>query len=276
MDTITVNPPRIRRRRYSRELKPKSSKLANNPARRSRPLQGAYKRDALCTRALADDSRALPARVRKGFLSANILLGLSRQGRHRHWLIPARSNLRWEVLSGSADDYRVRIKVSPQARQINPALPSYWDARALKTASDTGKCRTLLTPLLGESYPAAEWVERYNEHWHIEVSHCKLQQSLLSETLRCRAPVTMKQEIRGVLPAYNLVRLEMAEVTREAKVAPTARSFIRALHYLQHECCGFAITAQGKLPTHLQVMRKKLATLPPPQTHRGRECPPEW
>ena len=71
----------------------------------------------------------------------------------------------------------------------------------------------------------------------------------------------------------NEIRLEMAEVAREAKVAPTELSFIRALHYLQHEWSWFAVTASGKLPQHLQLLRRKLATALLPQTRRGRECP---
>ncbi|MGH8352775.1 MAG: IS4 family transposase, partial [Pseudomonas sp.] len=177
----------------------------------------------------------------KGFLSADILLGLGTQGVNRHWLIPARTNLRWEVLAGAAGDYRVRMKVSAQARQQNPALPSHWEARAIETLSRTGKRRTLLTSLMDGTYPAAELVARYNERWRIEVSYRELKQSLLSETLtlRSRTPETVKQEIWGALLAYNLVRLEMAEVAREAKVAPTELSFIRALHSAHRQLCGW-------------------------------------
>lgn len=211
----------------------------------------------------------------KGFFSADILLGLGAEGINRHWLIPARTNLRWEVLDGIPSDYRVRMKVSPQARQQNPALPTHWEARAIETLSRTGKRRTLLTSLMGDAYPAAELIERYNERWRIETSYRELKQSLLGETvtLRSRTPETVRQEIWGALLAYNLVRLEMAEAAREAKVAPTALSFIRALHYLQHEWSWFAVTAPGKLPVHLQLMRKKLAAALLPQTRRGRECP---
>lgn len=211
----------------------------------------------------------------KGFLSAEILLGINEHGVNRHWLIPARANLRWEVVAGSAGDCRVRMKVSPQARRQNPALPSHWEARAIETLSRTGKRRTLLTSLMDATYPAKELVERYNERWRIEVSYRELKQSLLGEavTLRSRTPQTVRQEVWGALLAYNLIRLEMAEVAWEAKVAPTELSFIRALHYLQHEWSWLAITAPGKLPQHLQLLRKKLATTLLPQTRRGRECP---
>ena len=51
----------------------------------------------------------------RGFLCAEILLGLTMAGEQRHYLIPAKSNTKWEVLSGHADDCLVRLRVSPQA-----------------------------------------------------------------------------------------------------------------------------------------------------------------
>ena len=77
----------------------------------------------------------------KGFLSADILLGLQHQGQARHWLIPAKSNSKWERLGGSPTDYRVRMKVSPQARERCPDLPEYWEVRAIETLSSNGRKR---------------------------------------------------------------------------------------------------------------------------------------
>ncbi|MGC5810002.1 DDE transposase, partial [Ralstonia pseudosolanacearum] len=38
----------------------------------------------------------------RGFVSAEILCSLTMNGRNRHFLIPAKSNTRWEVIAGSA------------------------------------------------------------------------------------------------------------------------------------------------------------------------------
>ncbi|NHR08880.1 transposase, partial [Chromobacterium haemolyticum] len=62
----------------------------------------------------------------KGFLSADLLLQLQQAGTERHWLIPAKANSKWERLDPHPTDYRVRMKVSPQAREHNPTLPAYW------------------------------------------------------------------------------------------------------------------------------------------------------
>ena len=84
----------------------------------------------------------------RGFLCAEILLGLSLGGEERHYLIPAKSNTKWERLSGTEQDGLVRMRVSPQARAKAPSLPEYWTARAVRMVSANGKERTLLTSLL--------------------------------------------------------------------------------------------------------------------------------
>jgi hypothetical protein len=82
----------------------------------------------------------------RGFLSAEILLGLSLTGTQRHYLIPAKSNTNWERLSGTEDDGLVRMPLpSAGARIKTPRLPEYWTARAVRVVCASGKTRVLLT-----------------------------------------------------------------------------------------------------------------------------------
>ena len=124
-------------------------------------------------------------------------------------------------------------------------------------------------------YPAQEVVKQYPERWRIETSYCELKQSMLGDelTLRSGAPDTVRQEVWGALLAYNLVRLEMAAVAKEAGVHPTDLSFITALHYLRYEWTWLAISSPGKLPFHLQRLRNRLGELLLSRQRRGRECP---
>ncbi|KIA81067.1 hypothetical protein QR66_06780 [Chromobacterium piscinae] len=92
-------------------------------------------------------------------------------------------------------------------------------------------------------------------------------------TLRSRAPETVRQEVWGALLAYNLVRLEMAEVAREVGVVPTDLSFTTALHYLRYEWSWLAISSPGTLPARLLRLRERLGELLLPKQRRGRECP---
>lgn len=211
----------------------------------------------------------------KGFLSAQILLGLSEGGCERHYLIPAKSNAKWKVISGTADDCVVRMKVSPQARAKAPQLPETWIARAIRVVSASGRTRVLLTSLMDRRrYKAADLAECYRRRWEIETSYREIKQSLLGSelTLRSQLPDGVQQEIWGALIAYNLVRLEMAKAAIEARVAPTDLSFIRALHILQHELIWASAMSPGKLPGHLTRLRMQLQ-FAIVEKRRGRNCP---
>ena len=211
----------------------------------------------------------------RGFLCAEILLGLTMAGEQRHYLIPAKSNTKWEVLSGHADDCLVRLRVSPQARAKAPELPAHWTARAVRMVSANGKERILLTSLLDrQRFPAPALAECYRRRWEIETSYRELKQSLLGDalTLRSQQPTGIAQEIWGALIAYNLVRLEMDKAALQAHVEPTDLSFLRALHILQHEMIWAVGMAPGKLPAHLVRLRTQLQ-FAIVEKRRGRQCP---
>jgi hypothetical protein len=211
----------------------------------------------------------------RGFLCAEILLGLTMAGQERHYLIPAKSNTKWEVLSGTADDCLVRMRVSPQARAKAPELPEHWTARAVRMVCANGKERILLTSLLDRRrFKPAALAECYRRRWEIETSYRELKQSLLGEalTLRSQQPAGIEQEIWGALIAYNLVRLEMAKAAIQAHVEPTDLSFLRALHILQHEMIWAVGMAPGKLPAHLLRLRTQLQ-FAIVEKRRGRQCP---
>ncbi|OHX18365.1 transposase [Chromobacterium amazonense] len=230
-----------------------------------------YARDLL--QAIPDHSLTV---FDKGFLSAELLLQVQQHGRERHWLIPAKNNSKWERLDLHPTDYRVRMKVSPQAREHNPTLPLYWEARAIETISRHGHRRILLTSLLDtQAWPAKELAEQYQERWRIETSYRELKQEMLGGelTLRSGTPEAVRQEVWGALLAYNLVRLEMAEVAREVGVVPTDLSFTTALHYLRYEWSWLAISSPGTLPARLLRLRERLGELLLPKQRRGRECP---
>jgi hypothetical protein len=230
-----------------------------------------YARDLL--QAIPDHSLTV---FDKGFLSADLLLQVQQHGLGRHWLIPAKSNSKWERLDPHPTDYRVRMKVSPQAREHNPALPTHWEARAIETVSRHGRRRILLTSLLdAKAWPAKEIAEQYQERWRIETSYRELKQGMLGDelTLRSGTPDTVRQEVWGALLAYNLVRLEMAELAQEVGVVPTDLSFTTALHYLRYEWTWMAICSPGTLPARLLRLRERLGELLLPKQRRGRECP---
>ncbi len=211
----------------------------------------------------------------RGFLCAEILVGLTQAGEQRHYLIPAKSNTKWEVLSGAEEDCLVRMRVSRQARAKAPHLPEFWTARAVRMVSANGKERTLLTSLIDRRrFKADDLAKCYRRRWEIETSYRELKQSMLGDalTLRSQQPDGIAQEIWGALMAYNLVRLEMAKAAIEANVEPTDLSFLRSLHILQSEMIWAVGMAPGKLPAHLLRLRIQLQ-FAIVEKRRGRQCP---
>jgi hypothetical protein len=89
-------------------------------------------------------------------------------------------------------------------------------------------------------------------------------------TLRSKFVEGVKQELWGVLIAYNLVRLEMTAITKEAKVAPTRISFTAAISLIDTQLRWLALSPDGKLPAKLKQMRADIKhfILPDKRKHR--------
>lgn len=144
----------------------------------------------------------------RNFWSANLMHTLTNGGNERHWLIPKRSNIAYEVIEKYGDALW-RMKVSPQARKKNPSLPETWQARAV-TYEIQGKQKTVLTSLPAKTYSAEKVADLYHQRWEIELGFRDIKSSMLNNaiTLRSKKVDLIYQEIFGVLLAYNLVRRE--------------------------------------------------------------------
>jgi hypothetical protein len=174
----------------------------------------------------------------RGFLAAEILCRLTGAGVERHFIIPAKSNTKWELVEGSGNDTVVRMRVSPQARRKCPELPEFWEARAITVIDAQARERVLLTSLRDRRrYKPADIVACYDRRRGIETSYRELKQTMLGTalTLRSKTVDGVYQEIWGTLIAYNLVRLEIAKAALAVKCEPTEVSFIRAFHLIQFE-----------------------------------------
>jgi hypothetical protein len=201
----------------------------------------------------------------RGFLSAEILCGLTSTGLGRHFIIPAKSNTRWEVIEGAGDDCIVRMRVSPQARAKCAELPEFWDARAITIVDQQGRKRILLTSLRdGRRYKPADIARCYERRWGVETSYRELKQTMLGTalTLRSKTVDGVYQEIWGTLIGYNLIRLEIAKAALTVKCDPTEVSFVRAFHLIQFELHWAAVTrSYGKLPASMKHLRERLVSL---------------
>lgn len=222
--------------------------------------------------------RELPDRslciVDRGFLSAGVLIPLARDGTSRHWLVRARRNVKWRVLQQlGKDDLRVELSVSNAARKKDPSLPKHWEVRAIRYQRRGFQPQWLLTSLVdAEAYPAADLVLLYHERWELELGYDEIKTEMLDreEAIRSQSPARIKQELWGILLAYNLIRLEMERIADEASVAPTRISFITALHFIRDEWIWCASASPGSIPKHLRNLRAAIRRfiLPPRRTER--------
>jgi hypothetical protein len=198
----------------------------------------------------------------KGFMSAEMMGKLRRGGQERHFIVPAKSSQKWELIEGTEEDGMVKIAVTATARKFDPELGTHWRARAVRGKDGDGKDMYLLTSLTDKKdYPAVAIRQLHRERWKIETSYRELKQSMMGMALSLRSlsVEATRQEIWGCLIAYNLIRVEMARVADEANCAPTEVSFVLALHAFQFEMMhAAALQAQGNLPGVPKRMRERM------------------
>lgn len=202
--------------------------------------------------------------VDRGFFSSELLGSIVGGGVERHYLIPAKSNTKWTLISGTTNDGIVEMEISYQRRKRDPNLPSHWRARAVKVDGPIGKKCYVITSLMDKKrFPAKAVAQCYARRWGIETSYRELKDTMLGTALTLRSELVegVQQEIWGALIAYNLVRVEMAKAALVAKCEPTRVSFILALATIQYELMSATVTmAPGNLPSVLARMRERLAT----------------
>lgn len=198
----------------------------------------------------------------RAFLSAELLSKLTTSGTERHFLVPAKSNTRWTIVEGNEQDATVEMKVSAAARKKDPQLPSHWRVRAVQVEGPHGKPVYLLTSLFDRRrFTAAQLQHCYSRRWQIETSYREIKQTMMGMALSLRSlsVEATRQEIWGMLIAYNLVRLEMARAAEQAKCSPDSISFVFALAAFQFEMThAAAMHAQGNLPGVLKRMRERM------------------
>lgn len=211
--------------------------------------------------------------VDRNFWAANVLIPLQRDGTNRHWLIRAKAATSGKPIKrlGQGDEL-VELKVSPQARKQDSSLPKTWTVRIIRYQRKGFRPQRVMTSLLdADQYPAGEIVELYHERWEIELAYDEVKTEMLeSIPLRSKSPERIRQEVWGLLIAYNLIRLEMERVAGEADVSPTRISFVAVYRMICDEWLWCAIAAPGAIPRHLRKLREqlKLFVLPPRRFER--------
>jgi hypothetical protein len=215
----------------------------------------------------------------KGFIHYAQLYQLQDTGVERHWLIRAKKNLNWEVLCELGHgDYLVEVKIAAKDRKKNPQLPRSFCCRAIcYQVEGEPKQQWLLTSLTDPTrYSAKGIAELYHQRWEIELGYDEVKTHMLEreETLRSRKAVKVRQEIWGILLAYNLIRMKMMDVASKAGLPPTRLSFTHTLRLIRVLCQVHAwVAAPTKLPKRIEDLEDMLALLILPERRAERTYP---
>jgi hypothetical protein len=96
---------------------------------------------------------------------------------------------------------------------------------------------------------------------------------LASIPLRSKSVDRVRQEIWGLLIAYNLIRLEMERAAGAAGVPPTRISFVAVFRMICGEWLWCAGTSPGAIPRHLRRLREDISLCVLPPRRRERSYP---
>ena len=121
-------------------------------------------------------------------------------------------------------------------------------------------------------YPAAEIAALYHDRWELELAFDEMKTHTLErlETLRSKAPARVRQEVWGLLIAYNLVRYLLMRAATRAHVTPRELGYRQALLLVQNFLLTVWGVAAGTIPRHLDQLLDDIAlgVLPPRRDRR--------
>ncbi|MBL4816124.1 MAG: IS4 family transposase [Shewanella sp.] len=193
----------------------------------------------------------------RGFYSLGLLHQWQTTGNERHWLIPLKKNVQYEVVrSLGRNDKIVQLKSNPHARKRWPKLPYELEVRLISRKIN-GKEYSILTSMTDPMrYPVTDIADLYVHRWEIELGYREQKQYMLGNrlTLRSRLPELVKQELWGILLTYNLVRYQMVKMCHQLKgdYLPYQLSFNGSLAHVLRLLVGLPYSTPGAIPRQLK------------------------
>jgi hypothetical protein len=217
--------------------------------------------------------------VDRGLLCWSRFWHYQQKGINRHWLVRAKSNLKWKVLKqlGEGDEL-VEISFTRAALKEDPALPKTMLAGVISYTIPGFRPQKLITSLLDPiAYPALAIIEVYHQRWEYELALDEVKTHSLerTEAIRSRSPELVRQELWGLALTYNLVRQEMARVAADLGVLPTGLSYRWCLLLLRNLWLSAWVVAAATVPRHLEQLAADVSNLLLPQRRSSRSNPRE-
>ncbi|QJR82174.1 IS4 family transposase [Alteromonas pelagimontana] len=204
----------------------------------------------------------------RGYYSLGLLHSWQSVGEDTHWMIPARKDLQYEVKHTlGKNDAIVTLSTTPQARKKFSELPENLTAR-LTSYQVKGKTYRVLSSLIDPlRFPYDEVTEVYTQRWEIELGFREMKQGMhqSKHTLRSKKPDMVRQELWGLLLAYNLIRIAMIDATKDYdELSPTRLSFNLCMRQVIAFFMFTSVHSASKLPAHYEELLNtlRLFTLP--------------
>ncbi|MDT7527006.1 MULTISPECIES: IS4 family transposase [Idiomarinaceae] len=196
----------------------------------------------------------------RGFYSLGLLHKWQNTGVERHWLIPMRKGTQYKVLRKIGRHQKlIELTTTPQSRKKYPNLPETMQARMLTRTID-GKERTILTSMVDPlRYPSEDIVELYEQRWEIELGYREMKQVLLQNhyTLRSKRPEMIRQELWGILLAYNIIRYQMVKMASKIKgIYPNQLSFTSCATAIINWLYTASLNSAGNIPKTLEHLQE--------------------
>lgn len=195
-------------------------------------------------------------------------------GPDRHWLGRVKSDQTYEVVKefGPGDELAL-VTFTNKARRRYPQLPKTMRVRVLTGVTQSGEEIRWMTSLLDpETYTKEELLELYSERWEVELGYRESKVYMLDRTkpLRSQKPEGVRQELWGILLAYNLIRFRMAKAAARVGLEGRHLSFNNALLPLMGFCMGLLwFEPPAKFDRLLDQLDQTLSLLVlPPRRHR--------
>ncbi len=212
----------------------------------------------------------------KGYYSLGLLNRWHQAGEERHWLIPARPDLQYKVISTvGKNDQLISLQTTKHAKKNFPDVPEVIEAR-LVSKIIKGKTYRILTSMTDRlRFPNSEIVDLYCHRWEIELGYREIKQTMLDSSyhLRSKRPDMVRQEIWGVLLAYNLIRRLMTIAAKPQGIWPNQLSFSSCSMAVIQYFSSVSIMSPGNIPMHWEHLLKTLALFKLPVRREDRRYP---
>ena len=154
--------------------------------------------------------------------------------RNMHFLMRVKKSMNYQILSRiGPGDFRVRIRISKNARGDFPNAPTHVTLRLVRYQIKGFRPKQVLTNLPGDEFTRNELVGLYHFRWRVEVFYRELKNTLSVRTIRSRKPSGVRKEIAAQLLFNNLVRHLMAEASQQDEAVPILYSFQDSLRIIE-------------------------------------------